>query len=205
MEFRGSKILPTWKKSLTKLLKDGSVVPTERNGDTVELSNAIIIINKPITGLDEIIAFDHNRGIDYTNIERVKYWESVSERLEKFQSSNACEINQIDHAVKKLSENPYNRQAYATVWSPELDVKSAYPLCITGLHFSIREERLNLTAILRSNDAWGQALDDIYHLIKIQEATAKAMSIPVGVYTHIAMSYHIYNADLIKARILLEG
>jgi thymidylate synthase len=61
-----------------------------------------------------------------------------------------------------------------------------------------------MNAIVRSNDAWGQALDDIYHLIKIQEKVAKELSIPVGVYTHFAMSYHIYVTDLIKARLYLR-
>jgi len=204
MEIIGSRIFSTWKKSLAKLLKDGSVVPTERNGDTVELLNTVLVISKPTMSLDEVFSFDKNRGIDYLNTERVKYWESVSKRLKEFQSG-IFKIDQADYAVGKLSENHYNRQAYATIWSPEMDVKSAYPLCITGLFFCIREEKLNMTAILRSNDAWGQALDDIYHLTKIQEDVAKKMSLPIGAYTHIAMSYHIYNVDLIKAHILLGG
>ena len=69
----------------------------------------------------------------------------------------------------------------------------------------IREDKLNMTAMLRSNDAWGQALNDMYQLVKIQEDMAKKMQIQVGTYTHFAISYHMYTKDRMDAQLYLEG
>lgn len=205
MEFKGAKALHVWKRSIAKLVDSNLIVPTERNGDTLELNNVVLIITNPLSSLEEIKQFDMGRGVNYNHSERVNYWNAIDARLQEFTATNRTKIDQISYVTKKLSGNPYNRQAYATIWAPELDDFSPYPVCILGAHFSIRNDCLNMNAIVRSNDAWGQALDDIYHLIKIQEKVAEALSIPVGIYTHFAMSYHIYVTDLIKARLYLRN
>lgn len=203
MEIRGRNVFSVWKKSLTKLLESEDIVPTERNGDTIELKNLVLVITNPNESLDKVAKFDLDRGVDYSCQNRISYWTAVEKRIKEFNSGENSKIDQFSDITKKLSNNPYNRQAYATIWSPRLDVDAPYPICIVGAHFCIRDNRLNMTAIIRSNDAWGQALDDMYHLIQIQKEVANQLSIPVGIYTHIAMSYHIYLTDLIKAKLFL--
>lgn len=205
VEFKGAKILHVWERSIRKLVDSSSIVPTERNGDTVELNNVVLVVTNPLASIDEVYQFDKNRGIEYNREERENYWNSIRNRLEAFESIGHNKINQVSDIINKLVSNPYNRQAYSTIWSPELDIFTPYPVCIVGTHFSIRNDSLNMTAILRSNDAWGQALDDMYHLIMIQKKVADELSIPVGIYTHFAMSYHIYVTDLIKAKLFLRG
>ena len=205
MELKGARVLHVWERSIRKLVESGIIVPTERNGDTVELNNMVLVATNPLASLEEVYQFDKKRGIDYSRVEREHYWNSILNRLEEYETLEQNKINQISDICQKLSGNPYNRQAYATIWSPASDVFSTYPVCIVGVHFSIRNDSLNMTAVLRSNDAWGQALDDMYHLIMIQKIVADRLSIPVGIYTHFAMSYHIYVTDLIKAKLYLKG
>ncbi|MBR3552094.1 MAG: hypothetical protein IKN72_01760 [Clostridia bacterium] len=205
MEFKGAGVLHVWKRSIQKLVDSNLIVPTERNGDTIELNNVVLIVTNPLSSLDEVCQFDKKRGIEYNRLERTNYWDSIDKRLKTFDSIGHLTINQISDITKKLTNNPFNRQAYATIWSPALDVYSPYPVCIVGVHFNVRNDKLNMTAIIRSNDAWGQALDDMYHLIKIQKDVAAELSIPVGVYSHFAMSYHIYLTDLIKAKLYLRS
>lgn len=204
MELKGKMALPTWKRSLGKLLKSDNVTPTERSGDTIELQNFVMVISSPLKNLEKIVEFENSRGIDYTTKSYRKYWQSVDDRLSGF-ASNGGKIDQTRIIAEKLGNSSYSRQAYATIWSPEIDSVSPYPFCIVGVYCFIRDDALNMTSILRSNDAWGQALNDIYHLVKIQEKLSKKLGVSMGTYTHIAMSYHIYVSDLIKAKIFLEG
>jgi len=204
MELKGKHILPTWTRSLDKLVKSNVIIPTERNGDTIELQNFILIVTNPMQNIQQVVEFDSKRGINYCSDLFVNYWASIDERLNAFVSANG-KIDQIKSIHSKLSNSQYNRQAYASIWSPEKDSVSPYPFCIVGVYFYIRNNALNMTAILRSNDAWGQALNDIYHLVKIHKRIADKIKIPVGIYTHVAMSYHIYISDLIKAKLYLEG
>jgi len=204
MELIGKSILGTWKRSLGILLKSNSIIPTERNGDTIELQNFVVNVSSPSKNFEGVSEFDKARGINYASDSFTKYWGSVDERLNEFPSTGK-KVDQMSAIISKLKDSQYNRQAYATIWSPESDSSSPYPFCIIGVYFFIRNETLNMTAILRSNDAWGQALNDMYHLVKIQKRVAEILEIPVGTYTHIAMSYHIYMSDLIKAKLYLEG
>jgi thymidylate synthase len=203
MELKGKNILGTWKRSLDKLLKSDNIIPTERSGDTIELQNFILVITSPTDKMNDIVIFERTRGIDYYTNSYEKYWSSVNDRLKMFATVEG-KTNQIEAIVDKLSNSPYNRQAYASIWSPGIDSISSYPLCIVGVYFFVRNNLLNMTAILRSNDAWGQALNDMYHLVTIQKEVADMLNISVGTYTHIAMSYHIYTSDLIKAKLFLE-
>ena len=61
-----------------------------------------------------------------------------------------------------------------------------------------------MTSILRSNDAWGQALNDMYELIMIQKDMATRLQLKVGTYSHFAMSYHLYTKDRIDALVYLK-
>ena len=203
MEVIGQSILETWTRSLAILLGSEIIIPTERNGDTIELQNFSLVITSPTIDCDDVVEFDRKRNIDYSSDSFSKYWKSVNDRLNEFPSSIG-KIDQINSIVNKLKYSHYNRQAYATIWSAEIDSVSPYPYCIVGIYFYIRNDSLNMTSILRSNDSWGQALNDIYNLVKIQSRVAGMLGIPVGVYTHIALSYHIYMSDLIRAKLYLE-
>ena len=199
MESIGKDIFSTWKRSIKKVIDSNLVVPTERHGDAKELLNFQLRISTPLHNISNVTDFDKNRGIDYNTVSNQKYWNSVEERLVRFISRNG-DINQVESIHNRLQKYTYSRQAYATIWSPEEDTVSSFPYCILGIYFFIREGNLNMTSLLRSNDAWGQALNDIYHLVHIQKKIAEEMGVPVGTYIHYAMSYHIYISDLVNAK-----
>lgn len=203
MESTGKDIFSTWKRSIKKVIDNGSAVPTERQGDAQELLNYQICISSPLHNIDNVVAFDKRRGIYYDTVANQKYWATVEERLMRFISRNG-DVNQIEAIQDRLKKYAYNRQAYATIWSPEEDTVSTSPYCILGIYFFIREGCLNMTALMRSNDAWGQALNDIYHLVHIQKKVAEMIEIPIGAYTHYVTSYHIYISDLVNAKKFIE-
>ena len=196
MEIIKDTIVEAWKEGLRVVINEEGFVPTQRkNTHTKEVLNIQLTVTNPLEGLDDIPAFEKERKFDIDSVSNELYWDMmVNAKLTNFKSGEK-EINQIDTICKRL-EVKYNRQAYATIWSPEVDTVSAHPVCILGVYFYIRQEKLHMVGILRSNDAWGQGLNDMYHLVKIQQKVAKRLNIEVGTYTHYVMSLHIYENDL---------
>lgn len=201
MKITGNSILSVWKDSLHHLVEATSIVPTERNLDTYEIENAVLTVQHPLENLDELLAFEKARGHDFGDSALVEYWKEVAQKLKKFPKSS---VAQLDFIAEKLGKSPYNRHGYASIWSPAVDTVSLYPSCIIGIYFSIRNDCLNMTSILRSNDAWGQALNDMYELTMIQEKMAKRLQIKMGTYSHFAMSYHLYLKDYVNAMLYLK-
>lgn len=202
MKVRNYSIMATWADSLEYLVNCHDVVPTERNLDTFEIQNAVLEIEHPLEDRDILLAFEKKRGHIYNDNKYVNYWKNVYEKLKKFPKTSIAQLNII---TEKLNASPYNRHGYASIWNPSIDLNGSYPSCIIGLYFMIRDEKLNMTATLRSNDAWGQALNDMYELVNFQEQVAKDLQLEVGIYTHLAFSYHLYTKDHVDAQLYLRG
>lgn len=201
MKIRNSTIFNTWLESLSYFMNSTDVVPTERNLDTYEMRNVVLEVENPLGDIDSLLSFERSRGIEYTSEFYEEYWKIVRDKVKKFPKSS---VNQEDVIIDKLKECSYNRHGYASIWVPTIDTVVSRPSCITGIYFMVRNEKLNMTAILRSNDAWGQALNDMYELVRIQKHVANRLQMEIGEYTHFAMSYHLYIKDYIDAKMLLE-
>lgn len=203
MQIDGKNLLEVWKKSIFALLSLDTLVPTDRNLDTYEYANMVLNVTEPLKNLDELRSFEEQRNIDYSSASIRTYWDNVENRVKKYYRSSRSTINQLDEVTSKLHDNPYTRHGYISIWSPFTDLKDSYPTCLIGLYFIIRNDKLNMTAIMRSNDSWGQALNDMYELVAIQKKVADELKIKVGTYSHFAMSYHLYTKDKINAMMVL--
>lgn len=107
----------------------------------------------------------------------------------------AC-VNQVYFVIKQLKKDKYSRQAVITIWDPAKDatIESTkdYP-CSNWLHFMIRDDKLDLTLTMRSNDAiWGFSSINVYEFTVLQELIAKELGIEVGKYFHLSDSLHMY-------------
>lgn len=202
MQVRGKTILEVWRKSILRLIAEENIVPTDRNLDTYEARNAVLNICSPLNEIDKLLSFEKTRNKDYNATVIRNYWNGVEGRIKKYPRTS---INQFDEVYDKLNQNPYSRHGYISTWVPSVDLQNSYPLCLIGIQFFIRDEKLNMTAILRSNDSWGQALNDIFELVKIQEQMAQRLQLEVGMYSHVALSYHLYTKDVPDAILALKG
>lgn len=101
---------------------------------------------------------------------------------------------QYKKIVERLKADPDTRQAVVTIWNPELDLlekKRDYPCTI--LHqFRIRDNKLNMTVFMRSNDVWLGAAYDFFQFTRVQLAMANVLNIEPGKYVHHVGSLHIY-------------
>lgn len=101
---------------------------------------------------------------------------------------------QYDVIIERLKEDPSSRQAVVTIWNPQYDLqhsKKDYP-CTVLHQFRIRDNKLNMSVYMRSNDVWLGAAYDFFQFTRVQIAMAWVLGIAPGTYAHHVGSLHIY-------------
>ena len=103
-------------------------------------------------------------------------------------------VDQYGPIIERLKADPDTRQAVVTIWDAVLDLlpsKRDYPCTI--LHqFRIRDNKLNMSVYMRSNDVWLGAAYDFFQFTRVQIAIASVLGIQPGTYAHHVGSLHIY-------------
>lgn len=98
----------------------------------------------------------------------------------------------IDFVVWDLKRDPNSRRAVISVRDNESDAYSNDPACLQHIQFMIREGKLNMYVLFRSNDAVRASFMNAFALIELQKLVADKLGVPVGEYTHRANSFHVY-------------
>ena len=101
---------------------------------------------------------------------------------------------QIKSVIRELRRDPYSRRAVIDVRRTS-DAYLDDPPCLQNIQLFIRDGRLNMTALFRSNDACKAAFMNAYALTCLQDIIAAELGVDVGSYTHIANSFHAYERD----------
>lgn len=113
-------------------------------------------------------------------------------------------IDQFAEVYKKLKKDPFSRQAVMIIFDPERDnyifeSTDSYSKdipCTNYFNFQIRDGKLNMWTVMRSNDLHKGTIYDIPNFITIQFILAGWLGVEVGKYTHSAASFHIYESDI---------
>ncbi len=103
--------------------------------------------------------------------------------------------DQLDFVVEELNRDKDSRRAIVLIRDNKVDQFTDHPACLQELQFLIREDKLDMVAAMRSNDALKASFMNMDAFIKLQSLVALKLGIPVGTYTHIANSYHVYEKD----------
>ncbi len=119
-----------------------------------------------------------------------RFGYSYSERLAAFQ--------QVERIIKRIKEDPDSRQLWISVWTPSdiayLGGVSRVP-CTLGYQIQVRQGVLNLTYIQRSSDLKTHFENDVWMAHSLQRYIAAKVGIPVGIYTHMIFSLHMFRKD----------
>jgi len=112
--------------------------------------------------------------------------------------------SQFERIIDQISERTETKQAYLSI-SENTDYKLRLekfksPPCTIGLHFIVREERLCLTAYMRSNDAYFGLPHDLFCFTMLQELVALRIGLKLGTYTHTVTSMHIYDHQVMRVK-----
>lgn len=176
-------------------------IPTERGGTAKEMRNAILCVEKP--GQEPIVSDRYYFPEQYRNeycrelLKDHGIYETVYSRV---LGKGKTKISQYKVILEKLRKNRFTRRAVMTLWEPEQDLHSEHPPCVCMMQSLIRDGKLNLTIVLRSNDAWLSALPDMIVFSRLQSQMAKDLTLDCGEYVHHAISYHIYDYDYSMAQ-----
>lgn len=103
--------------------------------------------------------------------------------------------NQVNFVINELTRNPYSRRAVIDIRDNSNDMYSDDPACLQNIQFFIRDNKLHMKVLFRSNDACKAAFMNMFALIMLQKRIADELGIEVGTYTHRANSFHCYERD----------
>lgn len=142
---------------------------------------------------------DNKSQFEYDYHMRLFHWNTTA--------TSELDANQINYIIYTLSRDLSSRRAIATTWNPIVDSRVEDVPCLQLLQCLIRDNKLNMKVVFRSNDMLLAAGPNMYGLTELQKKIALEVSakrgekIECGTYTHISLVPHIYNerdADYLK-------
>ena len=108
--------------------------------------------------------------------------------------------DQIDYVIDLLRNEPDTRQATITVLDmKEHDTFTFDTPCTYAVQFTILDNKLNMSVVMRSNDLWFGFCNDQYQFSKLQHYVwnricyGKLKGLEIGTYFHFAHNLHLYN------------
>jgi len=115
-------------------------------------------------------------------------------------------FDQLERAANALRTNSDGRQVVLQIWDPAMDFPTDsgcpaaldIPCNICSL-LKIRQEKLEWSQIMRSNDIFRGLPYNFVQFMTLQEVLAGWIGIEPGSYTHYADSLHLYREDAGRA------
>lgn len=210
--FEGNSIYEVYKKLIKDLLKQDF----EKNG-TKEITNCILKINNPT--LDNIKFYHRAFSNKYSTAELKWYWsgdnscETIGKhakmwlRLSDDGKTNNSAYGYIIHkkygkdqlqeVIKELEKDDTSRKAVIIINDPTIDKLTTKDLqCTIGIQFLIRNNKLEETVYMRSNDVYFGLPYDYVYFLSLGHYIAKHFGIEVASYVHCATSMHMYEKDV---------
>ena len=149
-------------------------------------------------------------------LQRYGSWkETVEENGEILRKDVGFQVDQIEHVIQKLVDQPFTRQAQMITWMPNHDLQVYDPPCLQSLWYRIMEDDdgvqwLNSNIRFRSNDAWGASFMNMFGFIRFNReviadeiARRSGKEVRLGRMNWQADSYHIYGRDIAQAKAML--
>lgn len=115
-------------------------------------------------------------------------------------------VDQISQAVNILKNEQNSRRVVLSMWGIEdLGAESKDIPCNTSIMFKIREGKLDITVINRSNDLFLGIPYNIFMFYLLQCYMAKEVGIGIGTQRHFTDSLHLYETDFHKVENILTN
>lgn len=133
------------------------------------------------------------RAIELDTVGVLSKYRRSNGKLDYTYSERMC--YQIEPIVKLLLEHPDTRQAFMSIWNPELDLPNVEILrvpCSIGFHFMIRDNKLYLVYYMRSLEVTKCLGNDIYTSTRLLETIASRLGIETGTVTFCVGSMHLF-------------
>jgi len=107
--------------------------------------------------------------------------------------------------IEKLKKDIYSRQGIMTIIRPEdAQAKTKDFPCNNLLNFRVRNNKLDLTIYVRSQDLWLGFPIDIVHWTNLHYMISKILNLEVGNIYNIVNSLHLYESNIEDAKRFLD-
>ena len=124
-------------------------------------------------------------------------WERMADSKGNVMSNYGWQMyrnNQLDYVVAKLRTQKDTRHAAISIYDcKEHEYYRKDTPCTYAIQFTIYNDVLNMSVLMRSNDLWYGFCNDQYCFSMIQKLVADKMNMEVGEYYHYAHNLHLYN------------
>ena len=134
-------------------------------------------------------------GVLYGKIPEI--WKRMADKNGNVNSNYGWQWDrngQLDKVIGQLQNNPDTRQAAISIYDgKEMRDYSYDTPCTYAVQFTILNNKLNMSVVMRSNDLWYGFCNDQYQFSKLQEMVSNKLNIEPGVYYHFAHNMHLYN------------
>jgi len=105
--------------------------------------------------------------------------------------------NQLAKVIDMLKNNPETRQATISIYDgKEINLYDNDTPCTYAVQFTVLNNKLNMSVVMRSNDLWYGFCNDQYQFSSLQMLVAKETGYELGTYYHFAHNLHLYNDKL---------
>ena len=102
--------------------------------------------------------------------------------------------SQLDIVIQMLKDNPETRQAAISIYDgKEISDYAHDTPCTYAVQFTVLNDKLNMSVVMRSNDLWYGFCNDQYQFSNLQTLVAYETGYDVGTYYHFAHNLHLYN------------
>ena len=127
-------------------------------------------------------------------------WKHMADEYNEVNSNYGWQwkrLHQLDKVITMLRDNPETRQAAISIYDgKEIDQYKHDTPCTYAVQFTVLDNKLNMSVVMRSNDLWYGFCNDQYQFSNLQMLVAKETGYKMGTYYHFAHNLHLYNDKL---------
>lgn len=115
-------------------------------------------------------------------------------------------IDQINKAIALLKKDAHSRRVVLTMYSPDDLQKNSKDIpCNTTIYLKIKNNKLDITILNRSNDLYLGVPYNVFVFYILQCYIANQLKCDLGVQTHYTDSLHLYERDFEKVKFILAS
>ncbi|NCD07093.1 MAG: thymidylate synthase [Spirochaetia bacterium] len=115
-------------------------------------------------------------------------------------------INQIKEAIDLLKKDAHSRRVVLTMYSPDDLQKDSKDIpCNTTIYLKIKNNKLDMTILNRSNDLYLGVPYNVFVFFILQCYIASQLKCELGIQTHYTDSLHLYERDFDKVKCILDS
>lgn len=232
--FEGSSFANVYSNALKSLMGEDKLHTSARGLETREMTDVALVISDPLSSLYENETRSSQKKyvaaelmwyfLGRDDVEFIKDYASFWTQIQNedgtvnssygkllFNKRNRFGTTQYEWALESLEKDEDSRQAIMHFNLPEhqYDGNKDFVCTMYGI-FQIRDNKLNFTVNMRSNDAiWGTPTDVAFFTVLQQQMLNHLKTtypnLEMGKYTHVVNSFHVYKRHYTIVENMLNG